>query len=357
MELFKASRQWAERPPDQRFQSLDELHAVCAGYRGVAATATVPYRALKAVPQGQDVILENGNSGAQGQLTHWAFGQLCQRAGAPASYLRELPATLAAECLNTGLHARPDDDQAQVLVHRPNGTRLIRAFTSTDYTRIWNSDVTERLGRLAERGSWRPAPAAMDGSRGLYASDHDMFAFLVDNGRRVFEKLPGGGLSRGFFVWNSEVGAASFGVCTFLYEYVCGNHIVWGAKGVRELRVRHVGDADNRAFHELSGQLRIYAESSASEDEARIQRATTFSLGRDKEEVLDRVFGLRVPQLSRKRTDEAYQLAEAHADWYGDPRTAWGIANGITELAKALPYTDDRVALDRAAGKVLEVAF
>lgn len=358
MELFKASRQWAERPPDERFRSLNELHDVCTAYRQVAATATVPYRSLRPVAVGQDdVVLENIGTGAQGALTHWAFGQLCQRAGAPASYLRELPAPLAAECLRSGLGDKQPNEQAQVLVHRPNGGRLIRALTSTEYTRIWNSDVTARLVRLAERGEWQPAPAAMDGSRGLYASDHDLFAFLVDNGRRVFERLPGGGLSRGFFVWNSEVGAASFGVCTFLYEYVCGNHIVWGARGVRELRIRHVGNADARAFGELQAQLREYAEASASDDEAKIQRAMSYTLGKNKEEVLDRIFGLRVPQLSRKRTEEAFERARLHDEWYGDPKTAWGMANGITELAQAVPYTDERVALDRAAGKVLEAAF
>jgi excisionase family DNA binding protein len=43
---------------------------------------------------------------------------------------------------------------------------------------------------------------------------------IADSNRRIFETLPGGGLSRGFFVWNSEVGAASFGIQTFFYEYV-----------------------------------------------------------------------------------------------------------------------------------------
>jgi len=87
--------------------------------------------------------------------------------------------------------------------------------------RIWNSEITSRLCDLEARGPWQPAPAAFDGSRGLYMGDRDLFAFMVDSGRRIFEKLPGGGLSRGFFVWNSEVGAASFGIQTFFYEYVC----------------------------------------------------------------------------------------------------------------------------------------
>jgi hypothetical protein len=184
-----------------------------------------------------------------------------------------------------------------------------------------------------------------------------MFAFLVDNDRRIFETLPGGGLSRGFFVWNSEVGAAAFGICTFLYEYVCGNHRVWGARDVSEVRIRHTGDADDRAFAGLTAELRKYADASASQDEARITAARSFKLGTDKNAVLDAVFALKIAGLGRKVAESAYTLAEARTDWYGDPRTAWGFTGGLTELSRDLPNADARVALDRAAGKVLVEAF
>ena len=180
---------------------------------------------------------------------------------------------------------------------------------------------------------------------------------MVDNTRRIFESDPAGGLSRGFFVWNSEVGSSAFGIMTFLYAYVCGNHLVWGAKGVRELRIRHIGNADGRAFGELEGELRKYSDDSAGEDEARIEATRRLVLGAKKEEVLDAIFKLGVPALSRDRLDKAYVLAETHRDLASDPNTAWGMAQGLTRLSQTLPYTDDRVALDRAAGRVLEMAF
>ena len=40
---------------------------------------------------------------------------------------------------------------------------------------------------------------------GIYASDHDMFAFLVNEEYRIDDGSDGG-LARGFFVQNSEVG-------------------------------------------------------------------------------------------------------------------------------------------------------
>lgn len=367
--LMKASEQWANRPADERYPSLEAMHAAVLARRQRAGTARLPFAQLHAIARDGAVML-NGRTDTTAALTHHAFGQLAARAGAPAAYLRQLPATLAADCLNQSLTKRVSDGgdgDALILFDRDavqgayagdtsRDTLTARALTTDRYTRIWDADITARLLRVKEQG-WQEAPAAFDGSRGMYASDSDLFAFMVDNERRIFERGPGGGLSRGFFAWNSEVGAASFGVMTFLYEFVCGNHRVWGASQVKELRVRHVGNADERAFRELTISLREYAAASASDDEAIIERARTTRIAVDKDALLDRIFGLKVPGVTRKVAEASYQLAEAHADWYGDPLTVWGFNGGLTEYARDLPHADERVAIERASGKLMEVAF
>jgi hypothetical protein len=80
-------------------------------------------------------------------------------------------------------------------------------------------------------------------------------------------------------------------------------------------------------------------------------------LGKDKDEVLDRIFGLRVAGLTQKVIAAAYDRAEEQADRYGSPRNVWGFTGGLTEIARDLPNADERVALDRAAGKVMQIAF
>ena len=180
---------------------------------------------------------------------------------------------------------------------------------------------------------------------------------MVDNNRRIFEKGPGGGLGRGFFVWNSEVGARTFGVMTFFYEYVCGNHRVWGATGVQELKIRHVGNADARAFRELAIELRCYADSSAQEDEGRILRAKAKLLGDTKDEVLDRVFGMKIPGLTRGLLEDSYKRATMQEAGYGNPKSVWGLTGGITEVARDMPYADQRAEVDKGAWKLTQVAF
>jgi hypothetical protein len=355
--LTAATKQWSDRPADERYKSLEDLHNAVNTFRAQSKEAPhVPYASLRTEASGDDVLLV-GKSNVPSKMTHWAFGQLAQRVSFPADPLRGLPPTLAAQVLNHKLSVMDRGSQCNLLLHA-NGGYLVRALTSERYTRIWNNDITSRLIALTQQApEWQPAPAAFDGSRGLYASDHDMFAFLVDNNRRIFEKSPGGGLGRGFFVANSEVGAASFWIMTFFYEYVCGNHRVWGASNVTELKIRHTGTADDRAFHMLRGELKKYAEGSAADDEAKVEKAMTLQLGKNKDEVLNKVFGLRVPALTKGVISDGYDRAVKHADWYGSPRTVWGLTGGITEVARDMPFTDDRVAVERATGKLMQVAF
>ena len=253
------------------------------GYRTTAAVAKIKADALRVAASGNDLIL-TGPKGGEASLTNWSFGQVAERAKAPAAYLKTLPASIAADCLNDGLrrHKGPD---AQLLVSKNPGTGLLsaRAVTSDKYSRIWNADITKRLLELEAKGPWQPAPAAFDGSRGLYLGDRDMFAFLVDNERRIFETGPGGGLSRGFFCWNSEVGDASFGIMTFLYEYVCGNHRVWGVQNVNEARIIHIGrDQSSKALEMMTVEVRKYAEVSSADDEAKVLSARRYQIGAEK---------------------------------------------------------------------------
>lgn len=352
-----ASHEWSSRPADERFGSLSDMHAAAMLMRNSAHVSRVNTKDLHVTFEGKDLLL-NGTTGRKAKLTHWAANQLCLRAEAPAGYVQQLPANIAADCLNDGFAKRPDA-KAMLLFTNPGtaGYELkMRAITSQRYSRIWNVDIIERLQELEARGPWQPAPAAFDGSRGLYLGDRDMFGFMVDSNRRIFETLPGGGLSRGFFVRNSEVGAASFDVLTFLYEYVCGNHRVWGVSDVKELRLRHVGNNAAIAMQEWRIALRDYAEKSAGDDEAKITAAREMVIAGSKDDVLDRIFGLKTGA-TRKQLETGYAKAVEHSDWYGDPNSVWGFAGGLTEVARDMPNADERYTLDNAGRKVMEMAF
>lgn len=385
MNLFKASQAWATRPDDERFATLQDLHDAVNGYRASAREATVPFNSLRTEAREGEVMLV-GKTETPARMTNWSFRQIAAAVGAPASYVQKLPATLAVNNINYGLSKTTDRTDRQLMFHQ-NGDLLVRAITSEKYTRIWNSDITSRLLDMPIYG-WqvppaRPARVGQAGTRfateadvlrgagfglsvnvgdvvapaGLYASDHDMFAFMVNNDKRIAEPGNPDGLARGFMVGNSEVGASAFWFLSFLYRHVCGNHIVWGAKQVSEIRIKHIGTADDRAFAEIKGQLLKYANESASDDEARIVTAANFILGATKDEVLDKLFGIKNIGISRQLLNAAYDATVEFESDAVNPNSAWGMAQGLTRVSQDAAYADDRVAADRAAGRVLAIAF
>lgn len=362
--LMKASNQWATRPEDERFASLEDLHAACLHHKHIATE----HQGLKLSDCSVEVMGEFADVGTElpvlstplgsMEFSNWSFGQLCTTVGAPAEYLRRLPAYLATDNLNHGLASLDQESRPRMALVAQNGSRVLRSLTSESYKRIWDADISARLLRLHElHPEWQPAPAAFDGTRGLYASDSDIFAFMVDNDRRIFETLGDGGLGRGFFIWNSEVGAQSFGIMTFLYEYVCGNHRVWGAKNVSEIRIKHVGAAVSDAFEALTVEVKKFMDAGTEQDATRIKAAMRFRFGATKDDVLDAVLGLRSVEIPRRLISDSFDLADEHAEWYGDPRSAWGLAGGMTEIARDLPNASERTKLDRLAGKLMQAAW
>jgi hypothetical protein len=68
MDLIEANKQWAMRPPDERFSSLAEMLAVCHGYHDSACLASAPLNTLrlKAV---NDEVKTTGSKHLEADLT------------------------------------------------------------------------------------------------------------------------------------------------------------------------------------------------------------------------------------------------------------------------------------------------
>ncbi len=382
--LYQASRQWANRPADERFWTLAELYDRTRVYAEECRTKTLKLSECLVLPtSGDDLVLTGPDRKGNALFQNYSFGQFANICDAPASYLRDLPAELAARNLNYGLSRIKGEHQ---LLFHQNGNLHLRCLTSDKYARIWNYEIAELALALEEQEGWMTPPARPCGLEnvpvriatpsdvlrasshpglgikvgdeispsGLYASDHDCFIFQV-NENKAIDGGNGESLYRGVFWSNSEVGDAKFKATLFLYETVCGNHIVWGAKTLAEVSIRHTGEA-RRTFQEAMATVTQRMESQASVDENRIRQAKQKLLGDTKEEVITWVFGKQFG-LTKTECENAYTLAERHADQHnGDPNTAWGFCAGVTRLSQQA-YADKRDKMDRAAGKILETAF
>jgi hypothetical protein len=355
MELFHAHQQWATRPDDERFPSVQALYDATVNYaRTALERPQVRIDSLRVEAIDGDVQIV-GRGDVPAKLTHWSFGQLAGRVKAPADYLRSLPATLAAQNLNYGLAKRVKDDAdatVNLLLHK-QGTLMLRALTSDRYSRIWNFEVAERLIEMEARG-WLPATPdfnRFDDKLPLYASDHDMFAFIVHPDRVIKEPNNPEGLRRGLIVSNSEVGGGKLKLLRFLYRAMCGNHIIWGAEDVAELSAIHVGERIHQKFDEWKVEIVKYLDESASAQEQAVIRVMTKRIAGSKDELLDALFSMKSLGLSRRVLEAGY--ASAMPDEDGDPLTPWGIVQGLTRYSQQTPFADERMAIDNSAGKIL----
>lgn len=360
--LMTASRQWASRPNDERFVSLYDLNDHCYGQRTRSAGKVVSSRGITAEPAKEDgmhglVIV--GPEGRAAAPSHFAFGQLANLAGAPAGYLRGLPAPLAADCINYGLKVERDVSDVGLLVRKGGDMLALDAATGPNYGRVWNSEISQALVDTfgdGVTGDWRvpgefgKAVAVSKANTTLYAGDRDMFVFLADETNRI--ELPNrrngktGSLARGFFVRNSEVGAGTLEITAFMFDYVCCNRIVWGATDVSRIAIRHTSGAPDRWLEQALPLLETYSHSAASPVEAQLQAAQQRKVD-NVEEFLK----------ARKWTSSLIARAQAaHEAEEGRPmETVWDIVTGATAAAKGIQWQDERVAVERAAGKLLDL--
>jgi len=353
--LTAASKQWATRPDDQRFLSLADLKAHVERRKAESWTAAPRMSNLR-VDCDDDTLglkLYDPTAGETRKVepTNWGFNQLAQYAGAPAAYLRKLPTELAAINLQWGIEHNPLRDDALILA-QSNGEHTLRAITSTSYGRIWDSQVVQAVEKVNADGRWT-IPAATYSQTNpkrattLYASDRDVFIFLVDATHPV--EVDGEQLYRGFYAWNSEVGSAIFGLCSFLYRTVCDNRMIWGATQIKELRIRHTGGAPERFGYEGARLLQRYSEEGTTEIVAGIKAAKAMELPAAKEKngltnwLQDRGF-------TKSQSTAAVACAIAEE---GQARSLWDVIQGLTAHARSIPFANERVDLESKAGKLM----
>src|SRR3954462_1637727 len=90
---YSAHREWASRPPDERFASVHALYEAARARRQRIEERTIDTGNFRTEADDDDLILREA-SGPTGALTHWGFGQLATSASAPPHYLRTLPAEI-----------------------------------------------------------------------------------------------------------------------------------------------------------------------------------------------------------------------------------------------------------------------
>ena len=371
--IGRVSSEWFSRPNDERYLSLSELYASVKGRAERSRTRTVESAAIRVEahrddPENLALILPDAE--APVAPTHWSFGQLASLVSAPAAYLRQLPAPLAGINLQYGLTSHRAE-QIKTLETEEGRTEL-RAVTGPDYGRIYDHELVAAVQKIAGNGTgdtrWK-VPGTLDWSSGvynpmvditkdtttLYASDRDVFLFLVDDMNPIEAgKLPDGSPDlyfRGFYCWNSEVGAKTLGIASFYLRAVCQNRNLWGVEDFQEISIRHSKYAANRFAHEAAPALTRFADSSPRPFVEGIRAARERIVAHSDD---DRTDFLRKRGFSKAETARIVETVLAEEG--RPPESVFDFVQGITAVARSKPQQDTRLEMEGKAKKLLERA-
>ncbi|MGF6432450.1 hypothetical protein ABIE91_007670 [Bradyrhizobium elkanii] len=372
--IGRVSSEWFARPDDERFLNLPNLYEVVRSRAERAQARTVETRAIRVEARRDNserlALTVPGGDGAV-TPTHWSFGQLCTLVGAPTSYLRQLPAALAAINLQHGLLSH----RAELVktLESNSGCVELRAVTGPDYGRIWDHELVAAVMTIAGNGTgdtrWK-VPGVLDratmthnpfvdvtrDTTTLYASDRDVFLFLVDDTNPIEAgRLADGSPDlyfRGFYCWNSEVGSKTLGIASFYLRAVCMNRNLWGVENFEEITIRHSKFAAQRFAREAAPALTNFANSSPAPFVAGIRAARERIVARTDE---DRASFLRRGGFSRSEISKIIETALGEEN--RKPESIFDFVQGITALARGKAHQDARLELEGKARRLMERAI
>lgn len=367
----RVSSNWWTRPDDQRFMNLDDMFAACKKSADSSKAQVIDCKALRMLAPTDDandlrIALPDAT---ETKPSHYSFGQLAGLVGAPAGYLRSLPAQLAGINLQYGLaEMRSEAVKTYTTINEDNH---LRAITGPDYGRVFDYEIVDAVRKFAgngtgENSAWK-IPGVMKPGSGmydprvvpdkqsttLYASDRDCFIFLCDDLHPIeIGKIPGTNepdlIFRGFMVWNSEVGSRSLGLATMYLRAVCQNRMLWGVEGYKEFRTRHSKNAPDRWIQEAAPALKSFMNASPTRLLAGVNAAQSAIVATDDDA---RAEFLQKNGFTKPETNAI--IAQVIRDTDAKPKSIWDFVQGITAIARDKGHQDARVDFERRAGNLL----
>ncbi|WP_029006219.1 hypothetical protein [Azorhizobium doebereinerae] len=213
----------------------------------------------------------------------------------------------------------------------------------------------ERFLSLGELAAMVRGRADHSRSRLVETSRIHVFLLLVDDLNPIEAgRLPDGSPDlyfRGFYCWNSEVGAKRLGIASFYLRAVCQNRNLWGVADFQEITIRHSKYAASRFAHEAAPALTRFANSSPMPFVNGIKAAREKIVARTDE---DRSDFLRNRGFSRAETAKIIDTVLAEEG--RKPESIFDFVQGITAVARDKPHQDARLDLEGRAKKLLERA-
>lgn len=312
-------------------------------------------------------------------MTAYSLGQVAGMARVPMQIIERLYAKGERELIVDNLKAlfpQSDVDNKMALVRDVKDGDLnvvrsyVRAMNGNAYSRLWDCEVFQEIDDfLIPRGFSPKIPTIRPGSirnglmhnlrAGLFRGDQTSFGFFF--AERADQNLGSelGGMIPGMMVWNSEVGARSFGFHTFYFHEATGSIIIWTPSNHRRKRFVHRGNIKN-GFGEYLDVLEDTAENFQERYLADIEvfrTAMTTPFAQDADAAVQKLnewFDVPKPE-----ADAIIRGSTRTNCNYGDPLSVWRVAlsiaydAGITGRAEVM--VDQTMLATKVIRKCLKV--
>ncbi len=403
------------RPKEVAFFNVDELGEHVSRTRDGATRMVAPLRSLRVAPSSDGLRLEFPTADRSLRLSYRAAQHLCRRVGVTTAFLGQVSQETAALALNECLGRGAGTEVDEVLLRADAGGTAL-SLLSTQYAEAWDADVIDAIARpLADAGwfvppyrepaleelwalqdaePWHrrnkhmPHPRARPAGphevlpkfpghwgtvevgeyirpMGARSSDRDMHLFLVHPDRVVdTSDAMGRKVFRGLTLRHSETGDGPLAIDGFLFDFVCGNYMMWGSRQVFSLRMVHrVSQKTSGFIEEAVERMRVGERELRGETDrlgAMARAAARIELSPDREQRAIEVELMLMQARARRvfsRTFIRNAIRLAGTGRYGAENTVWAVASGLTEQAQRVTsYAAHRAVYDQAAARLVDWA-
>lgn len=368
---------WNARGGDDRHTSLAELHDALAERWGRTRSDIVDFGRLDVLAnEAGHLELRAPFSEESISLSHWSFAQLCRALNAPLSFLRRLPPDLAHQCLQHCLKSR--GGQLRMVTEEEliggNRVRRLRAIIGPrqrfykEYRAVPDHVIVKIVMNIVKKGigeaNWRPPcelrkwisvkglpidipERPLDESTALYTSDRYVFLFLVDVDNEIVigDEI----YLRGFYCWNSEVGARSLGVGFFYFRALCENRQLWELEELHEIVFKYDDIHIERLENKFLTALLKFTMKPPKFFVKFIERAKSHVVATNDAERREFIAALGLAR------NASAIIKAVRREEHKDPETIFDFIQGITAVARTIPQQDKRLLLEGKTRNLLGI--
>ena len=290
-----------------------------------------------------DVAIQTENGIETHDISEYAFGQMCSKAGVPAAYIRK--------CLSHNKRQLAIDNftewaSEEAFYDQTFKVRLydgvIRAVLTDRYNVFDSAQVLHHIRKAVDDPNRRNRYEANQ----VHLSPDRLHVRFVDFENPIH--TAGDTLHPGFTISSSDVGSGSLNIKYFLYRFACKNGLVYIKNGGTLFRQTHVSDF-NSVGAELFAQALDKIDDLKEGISAHIENAANKALNEQEFEFWIEKARKEL-HLGQSGTESLRNIIDTSYD-----HTLWGVINGVTERAQILTLTD-RMDQETWAGNILAAA-